>query len=157
MIWVLALLIGLVAGMRVMIALAAVSWAAYSGYLGLDDGWLAFLGYQWTPRILTLLVIVELIVDQLPSTASRKVPWQFAARLFSGSVSAAAIGLSHGVPLAAALIGLLGAIVTTFGGSAYRARMSTAFGRDRPGALIEDAIAIVVALGVVLTLRSLRP
>jgi uncharacterized membrane protein len=150
---VLALLIGLVAGMRVMIALAAVSWAAYFGYLDLDDGWLAFLGYQWTPRILTLLVIVELIVDQLPSTASRKVPWQFAARLLSGGVSGAAIAVTPGAPLAGALVGIVGAILTTFGGSAYRARMSAAFGSDRPGALIEDAIAIVVAVGVVLALR----
>jgi uncharacterized membrane protein len=138
--------------MRVMIALAAVSWAAHFGYLDLGDEWLAFLGYQWTPRVLTLLVIVELIVDQLPSTASRTVPWQFAARLLSSGVSGAAIGLSGGVPLAGALIGLFGAILTTFGGSAYRARMTVTFGRDRPGALIEDAVAIVLALGVVLTL-----
>ncbi|MEX2296933.1 MAG: hypothetical protein WD715_05935 [Dongiaceae bacterium] len=32
-------LIGLIAGLRTMTAPAAVSWAAYLGWLPLDDGW----------------------------------------------------------------------------------------------------------------------
>jgi len=47
----LALLIGVVAGLRTTMAPAAVSWAAHLGWLHLDGGWLAVLGYAWTPWI----------------------------------------------------------------------------------------------------------
>ena len=48
-VYLLALLIGVVAGLRSFTAPAAVSWAAYLGRLRLDDIWLTFLGYAWTP------------------------------------------------------------------------------------------------------------
>ena len=70
MLYGLALLAGVVAGSRVFTALAAVSWAARLGGLNLGDSWLAFMGYSWTPWIFTLLAIVELVTDQLPSTPS---------------------------------------------------------------------------------------
>ena len=70
---VLALLIGVVAGMRAMTAPAAVSWAARLGRFDLSGTWLAFLGYAWTPWILTACALGELITDQLPSTPSRTV------------------------------------------------------------------------------------
>jgi uncharacterized membrane protein len=38
--------------------------------------------------------------------------------------------------------GLIGAVVGTLGGRAARARLAASFGRDRPAALIEDAVAI---------------
>ena len=57
-----------------MTAPAAVSWAAYLGWLPLD-GQLAWLHRPCsTPWIFTLLAIVELVTDQLPTTPSRKVP-----------------------------------------------------------------------------------
>ena len=84
----LALLIGIVAGLRTMTAPAAISWAAYLGWLHLDGTWLAFLGYFWTPWILTVLALVELVADQLPSTPSRTVPIQFGARMVTGAISA---------------------------------------------------------------------
>jgi hypothetical protein len=45
----LALLIGVVVGLRAMTAPAVVSWAAYLGRMHLEGTWLAFLGYAWTP------------------------------------------------------------------------------------------------------------
>ena len=51
----LALLIGAVAGLRTFTAPTAVSWAAHLGWLSLGGGPLAFLGFAWTPWILTLL------------------------------------------------------------------------------------------------------
>ena len=77
----LALLIGIVAGLRAMTAPAAVAWAAHLGWISLDGIWLAFLGYRFTPWIFSLFALVELITDQLPSTPSRRVPPQFAARV----------------------------------------------------------------------------
>ncbi len=73
MIYLLALLIGVVAGLRAMTAPAAVSWAAYLGWLPLENSWAWFMGHWLTPWIFSALAIVELITDQLPSTPSRKV------------------------------------------------------------------------------------
>ena len=94
--WLLALLIGVVAGLRTMTAPTAVSWAAQLGWLDLRDTWLAFLGYTWTPWTMSALAIAELVADQLPSTPSRTVPMQFGARIVSGALSGAAIGAATG-------------------------------------------------------------
>jgi len=150
-VYLFALLIGVVAGLRAMTAPAVVSWAACCGWLHLDDTWLAFLGYRWTPWILTLLALGELVTDQLPSTPARTVPIQFGTRIVVGAVSGAALGLAGGVPWVGALVaGAVGAVVGTLGGRAARAKLAAAFGRDRPAALIEDVVAIGGALLVVM-------
>jgi uncharacterized membrane protein len=149
----LAFLIGIVAGLRAMTAPAAIAWAARLGILGLSGTWLAFLGYAWTPWILTLLAAVELVTDQLPSTASRKVPVQFGTRILMGGVCGAALTTGAGSLLLGAIAGIAGAVAGTLGGHAFRARMATAFGSDRPAALLEDAIAIGAAVAVVLASR----
>jgi uncharacterized membrane protein len=145
---VLALLIGIVAGSRAMLAPTAVSWAAHLGWLHLGTTPLAFLGFAYTPWILTLLALGELVTDQLPSTASRTVPMQFGARLVSGALSGAAIGISAGALFAGLSGGLAGAVIGTLGGSAVRGRLAAAFGNDHPAAFLEDAIAIVLSLVV---------
>ena len=149
---VLALVIGIVAGLRAMMAPAAVAWAASRGGLPLQGTWLAFFGWRFTPWIFTLLAAAELVTDQLPSTPSRKVPQQFAARLLTGGLSGAAIGYGVAAPLFGLLLGVVGAVIGTYGGAAVRARMAVAFGNDRPVALVEDAVAI---LGAVLVVSSL--
>lgn len=143
--YALALLIGIVAGLRTMTAPAAISWAAWSGRLALDGTWLAFLGYSWTPWIFTLLALGEFVGDQLPSTPSRTVPMQFGARLVSGALCGAAIAAPHGALLGGLGAGIVGAIVGTLGGHAFRMRLAAAFKKDLPAALIEDAIAIAGA------------
>jgi len=148
----LALIAGLVAGLRTLTAPAAVSWAARLGFLHLDGTWLAFMGYAWTPWIFTALAVVELITDQLPSTPSRKVPLQFGARLVSGALCGATLGGSGGAWIAGLVAGVIGAVIGTYGGAEVRARMAKAFGRDRPAALIEDAAAIALAVIVVAAL-----
>lgn len=149
----LAFLIGIVAGMRAMTAPAAIAWAAWLGKLGLSGTWLAFLGYAWTPWILTLLAAVELVTDQLPSTPSRTVPVQFGTRIVMGAVCGAALTVGAGSMLLGAIVGVAGALAGTLGGRAFRARMAAAFGGDRPAALLEDAIAIGAAFVVVLVSR----
>ena len=57
--YLLALLIGIVAGLRALTAPAAISWAACCGGLHLQGSWLAFLGYAWTPWILSVLALGE--------------------------------------------------------------------------------------------------
>ena len=144
-----ALLIGIVAGLRAMTPLAAVAWLASRGSLPVEGTWLAILGWRFTAPILTLLALGELITDKLPSTPSRKVPMQFGARLVSGGVAGAALGLSSGAWIIGLALGVAGAVIGTLGGAAVRARLAAAFGRDRPAALLEDAVAIGLALIVV--------
>ncbi len=153
----LALGIGIIAGLRTLLAPTAVSWAAVLGMLPLAATPLAFFGYAYTPYGVTLLAIGELIADQLPRTPSRKVPLQFGARLVSGALCGAALGFAGGSWIIGAVAGLIGAVIGTLGGAAVRARLAQIFGRDGPAALIEDAIALVGALLLVLALPLLGP
>jgi uncharacterized membrane protein len=141
----LALVIGIVAGLRAMTAPAAIAWAAAGGALTLDGSPLVFLGWRFTPWVLTLLAGGELITDQLPATPSRKVPIQFGARIASGALCGAAIGLDQGSAMAGLALGVVGAVIGTLGGAWSRGRLAAAFGSDRPAALIEDAVAILAA------------
>jgi len=149
MIIALSLLIGVIAGLRAMTAPAAVSWAAYLGWLPLGGTPLAFLGHVAAPYVLTALAIGELITDQLPKTPSRKVPVQFGARILSGGLAGAALGAPDGMLAAGLVAGAVGAVIGTLGGAAGRARLANSLGRDLPAALIEDAIAIVGAVLIV--------
>jgi uncharacterized membrane protein len=156
---VLAFLIGVIAGLRALVAPAALSWAAWFGWLHVADSWLAFLGWGVTPWLLTLLALAELVADQLPATPSRKVPLQFGTRLVSGAVCGAAlmmaldlnaVGLSRAEMATEGLVaGLLGAVAGTLGGAGMREWLAARFRRDSPAGLLEDAAAILGALGIV--------
>lgn len=142
-IYILALLIGIVAGLRTMTAPAAISWAAALGWLPLEGTWLAFLGYAYTPYILTALALLELVADQLPSTPSRKVPQQFGARIVMGALCGAAIGAPGGMLIGGLVAGVVGAIIGTLGGYEARTRLVAATGgKDLPIALLEDVVAV---------------
>ncbi|TCU15189.1 DUF4126 family protein [Rhizobium sullae] len=145
----LAFLIGIVAGLRAMTAPAAVAWGAALGWFDVSQTPLAFMGYRWTPWVLTLLAAVELITDQLPATPSRKVPMQFGARIIMGALAGAMIGAPGGSLIAGLVAGIVGAVVGTLGGAAIRAKLAAAFGKDLPAALIEDVVAIGGALLIV--------
>src|ERR1700683_5328622 len=96
MTYVLALLIGVVAGLRALTPLAAVCWGARLGWLHLENTWLAFLGYAATPYIVSVLAIGELINDKLPKTPSRKEPPGFIARIVTGSLCGSAVSSAAG-------------------------------------------------------------
>lgn len=146
----LAFAIGIVAGLRSMMAPAAVSWAARLGWLNLSNSGLAFLGYAWTPWILALAAIGELINDKLPGTPSRKTSGPFAARIVTGALSGAALGAPSARTIAGAVAGALGAVAGTLGGAEARSRLVKAIGgNDLPIALLEDAIAILGAIVIV--------
>lgn len=150
MLYVLALLIGVVAGLRTMTAPAAVAWGAYLNWLSLVGTWASFVGHWITVGIFSILALAELIADQLPSTPSRKVPQQFSARLAGGAFAGAVIGTTGGAMVGGLIAGAVGAVIGTYGGAELRARMAAALGRDLPAALIEDVIAIVGALLIVM-------
>lgn len=144
---VLAFLIGVIAGLRSLTAPAAVSWAARLGWLHVENTWLAFLGFQFTPYIITLMAIGELIADKLPKTPSRKAAGPFGFRIVSGALCGAALG---GGSVGGAVAGVLGAVVGTLGGYEFRMRLVKATGgRDLPIALLEDVIAVGGAVLIV--------
>ena len=141
----LAFVIGVVAGLRAMMAPAAVSWAARFGWLHLAGTPLAFFGAAVTPWIFSLLAAGELVNDLLPSAGSRKAPPAFAARIVSGALCGAAVGASAGSLAVGLVAGALGAVAGTLGGYAFRARLARAFSHDLSAALIEDVLAIGLA------------
>ncbi len=153
-----AFALGIVAGLRAMTPLAVLSWAASAGAPALSGTSLAFLGFTYTPWVLTALALAELVTDQLPSTPSRKVPVQFGTRLVVGGLCGAALALPGQagwsvLVWAGVAAGLAGALAGTLGGAAARGWLASRFNRDRPAALIEDAVAI---LGAILIIAAFR-
>ncbi len=145
-----AFVVGVACGLRALVGLAAVSWAASSRQLPLQGTWLAFLGFRATPFVASVLALGELVTDKLPKTPSRLVPPQFGARVTMGALTGAAIGLSHGQLPMGVLAGVVGSILGTLAGAKARAATARMFGRDLPAALLEDIAAIAL---VILALR----
>ncbi|WP_184719762.1 DUF4126 family protein [Caulobacter sp.] len=143
-----ALLIGVVAGLRAMTAPAAVAWGAHLGWLALAGLPLAWLGGTIAVAAFSLLAALELFADQHPKTPSRKVPHQFGTRILSGAFSGAALMMPSGHWVRGAAIGAVGAILGTLGGAEARARLAARFGKDLPAALIEDAVAVIGGLAI---------
>jgi len=141
-----AVVFGIVAGMRSMLAPCAVSWAVWVGILSVDATPLAFMGYKYTRIIFTVLAIGELIADKLPMTPSRKTAGPFIARIVSGALCGAMIGVARNAMVMMAVLGAAGAVVGTLGWAKLRAILAAAFRRDLPAALLEDAVAIGLAV-----------
>jgi uncharacterized membrane protein len=135
-------LVGTASGLRAMIGLAAVSWAARCGVLPLGHTWLAFLGYMPTPYILTFIAIGELVNDKLPKTPSRLIPPQFITRIVTSALCGLAIGLSGSEMSVGLVAGILGAVAGTFGGAKARGLLARNLGCDLPAALLEDIAAV---------------
>ena len=146
---VLAFLIGIIAGLRSLMAPAVASWGAGLGWFSLAGTPLNFMSYAVTRWIFTLAEIGELINDKLPKTPSRKAPPGFIARVVMGGLAGATLGAAHDSLLGGLIAGVIGAIAGTFGGAAARGALAKAFGRDLPAALIEDAVALFGALFIV--------
>lgn len=76
--YLVAFLIGLVAGLRTFTAPAAVSWAARLGWMSVQGTPLAVMGAAAMTWIFTLAAVFEIVVfDKLPKAGSRKSPPQF--------------------------------------------------------------------------------
>ena len=65
---VLALLIGVIAGLRALTAPAVVAWGAFLGWIDLDGKWSEWVAHPITVTVLTIFLLVELVTDQLPKT-----------------------------------------------------------------------------------------
>jgi uncharacterized membrane protein len=150
--YLLAIGIGIAAGLRAMTAPAITSWAAYLGWLHLRGTPVAFMGTVLVVVVFTLAAIGEYINDKLPKTGSRTAPAPFFTRIVMGGFCGACLYISISEPvLSGILMGGIGALIGTLGG--YQARMRLVKGlnvNDIAIAIPEDLIAICLALFVVL-------
>lgn len=145
----LALLIGVVAGLRAFTAPAVLAWAAFLNWVNLSGTWASWMGHWATVAILTVLAVAELVSDKMPTLPSRKSAPQFLVRLASGAFSGAVLGTAWGYRWGSLGAGLIGAVIGTVGGYAVRTRLVAANGgRDRPVALGEDLFAAAAGVAV---------
>jgi len=146
----LSFLIGLFAGLRSLTAPAVIASAAHLGRLHLR-GPLAWIGSTAAVVILTVLAILELVADKLPGTPSRTAAPGLVARIATGALAGACIGDAAGWSAAAgALLGIIGALVGSFGGYQARTGLVRALGEpDTTIAVLEDAVTIAGSLWVV--------
>jgi uncharacterized membrane protein len=148
---VLALVLGIAAGLRSMTPPAVVAWAAHWGWLRLDGTPFAFFESAPARYIFLVAMLAELVADQLPSTPARTTTGPFTARILSGGFTGAALAVGLGGSLAVgAAAGALGGVAGTLGG--YRARTGLVRSLGVPDfsvALVEDLFAVGTALLVV--------
>lgn len=146
----LAFLIGLFNGLRSLTPPAVAAWGAHAGWLRLQRS-LVWIGTTPAAIIFTLLALVELVADKLPTTPSRTAPPGLIARIVLGALTGACVAMAgaQGVVLGAA-IGIAGALVGTFGGYQARTRLVKALGTpDFVVAVLEDLVTIGGSLWVV--------
>jgi uncharacterized membrane protein len=145
---VLAVGIGIVAGLRSMTAPAVTAWAARLGWINLGGSHLEFMGSTWAVVVFTLAAVGEFITDLLPNTPPRTAAPGLIARIVTGSLSGACIGAAGGASAwAAGLLGAAGGVIGAFGG--YRVRVGLVRALKVPDfviAIAEDLVAIGLAL-----------
>jgi uncharacterized membrane protein len=128
-----ALLIGVIAGLRAMTGSGRRRLGRASG-LAAAGGLSAGLAGRHRSRLDVdrAAGMLELVGDQLPKTPSRKVPVQFITRVLAGAFSGAALMMPSSHWLRGAVIGAVGAVIGTLGGAEVRGRLAKLFGKDRP-------------------------
>ena len=134
MIFFAAALLGVVAGLRtftapaVLLLMRAASWPAY---------------------VLGVLAIGEYAGDLHPSAPARTRAGPLIARIVSGAFCGWTVASMNRAPaIAGAVAGVTGSLVGAFGGLRLRTLAVERIGRV-PAAILEDVVAIVVAVAVV--------
>ncbi len=146
----LALLIGILSGLRTFTALTATAWGKHLGWLALPR-YFAWLGAVPAVAILTVLALVEYVYDILPNTPPRTAPRGLTARLVTGTLTGACIAAAGAQGVAVgAVLGAIGAIAGAFGG--YHVRKWLVKTTDAPDfvfGVLEDFVTIGGSLWVV--------
>ena len=145
-----AFLIGVIAGLRALTAPAAVAWAGF-GHGILNHTPLRFMGRLPAAIVFTVLALLELYADQLPTTPSRLAPAGLISRIVTGGLSGACLAAADAGSIAlGCVLGAVGGVVGAFAGYYARTGVVKALKvPDLPIALLEDAIAIGGAIFVV--------
>lgn len=147
----LAVLMGVITGLRSLTAPAVLAWAANKNWLNLHNTPLSFMASTVAVVIFCILAAGELVVDQLPSTPSRTKPPGLIARILLGGLSGAGIAAAGTQSLAlGAVLGIAGSLVGTYGGHAARVGLVRSLKvPDFVIAVLEDAVAIGGGLFIV--------
>src|SRR6266446_9530160 len=137
--------------MRSLTAPAVVSWAVRLGWLNLHNSALSFLGSTGAVVVFTILAVVEVVADQLPSTPARTKPPGLIARIILGGLSGAAVAVAGGQSLTAGcVLGSVGGVIGAFAGYQVRTGLVRALKvPDVVIAVVEDLVAIAGALLIV--------
>lgn len=139
---VLAVGIGVVAGLRAFAAPAVLTWAAKRRWIRLGNSPFATIISAKASKRISHLAISELIADKLPFTPSRLKAGPLASRVVSGAVCGATIyGAVEQPLLEGAVLGGVGAIAGAFAGYYGRKRFSRGV-PDLRVAVLEDVLAI---------------
>ena len=146
----LALLAGFFVGLRSLTPPAVIAWAAHLDRLKLV-GPLAWIGTTPAVVVFTVLALMELVADKLPTTPNRTAPRGLIARIVMGGLTGACVAAAgtRGA-LSGALVGVVGALAGSFGG--YQARTGLVKALRAPDfviAVLEDLLAIGGSLWVV--------
>ena len=143
--------IGIIAGLRSLTSPAVITWAAHRGWLNLQGTSLTFLGSTAAVATLTILAVVELVMDKLASTPARTKPLGLSARILLGGLSGAAVALAGRQSAAVGCaLGAVGGVVGGFAGYQVRTGLVRALKvPDFVIAVLEDLVAVASALFIV--------
>jgi uncharacterized membrane protein len=146
-VFIFAIGIGIVAGLRSLLAPAVVAWAAHFDLLNLNGSPLAFMGSRTAVAIFSIFAIGELIADKLPKTPKRTAFAPLLARIVLGGLGGACLFAAAGKSLlAGALLGGIGGVIGAFAGYEMRRRIvNNLHIKDFLVAICEDVVAIALA------------
>jgi uncharacterized membrane protein len=148
-VFVFALGIGVVAGLRSLTAPAVVAWSAHLSWLNLHGSPLAFMGSTTAVGIFSVLAIGELVADKMPMIPKRTAPAPLMARIITGGLGGACLCASAGQSLiVGAFVGGMGAVVGAFLGYGIRKRLDLHI-KDLLVAVCEDVVAVGLAFFLV--------
>lgn len=148
-VFVLALGIGIVAGLRSLTAPAVVAWGAHLDWLNLHSSSLAFMGSTAAVAIFSLLATGELVADKLPMTPKRTAFAPLIARILTGGLCGACLCAAAGKSLlVGTLLGGIGGVIGAFLGYSIRKRLAVRI-KDFVIAVCEDLVAVSLALFLV--------
>jgi uncharacterized membrane protein len=150
-VFVVALGIGIVAGLRSFTAPAAVSWGAHLGRIKLTWSGLVWVQSALVAGSYTLLALLEFAVDLWPKAPNRTAPASLMTRILMGSLSGACISMSGGgSAVLGGVLGAIGGIVGAFAGYEARTRLVRGLKvKDVMIAVPEDLLAIGLAYAIV--------
>ncbi|HEU0275994.1 MAG TPA: DUF4126 family protein [Candidatus Udaeobacter sp.] len=146
-VFVFAIGIGIVAGLRSLLAPAMVAWAAHYDWFNLYGSPLSFMGSRAALVIFSIFAIGELIADKLPTTSKRTALAPLLARIVLGGLSGACLYVAAGRSLLiGAVLGGIGGMIGAFVGYEIRRRLvNNLHIKDLFVAICEDLVAIGLA------------
>jgi uncharacterized membrane protein len=148
MFWAIALAVA--TGMRAMTPMAVICWAAYFGYLPVEGTWAFWTAKLVTVIVFTVLALGEYVGDTLPRTPNRTELLGVSARLSFAVLAGVLVATVLGQPKAGGvLLGVIGALIGTYGGYWVRVFVARLVRRDWPVALVGSALALALAMHAV--------